>query len=117
VTRIAAPDPAFGPPTVRLSNGRVVANPLATTIRFANPTRGEGQFTTNGMHQLNVRVGHDVRFGPRRLELALDVLNVLNYDADQTFAGGANQTYSPFYKSGGSRQFPRAAQVSARFVF
>ena len=34
VTRIAAADPAFGPSTVRLSNGRTVANPLATTIRF-----------------------------------------------------------------------------------
>src|SRR6266566_7101203 len=39
VTRIAAPDPAFGPTSVVLSNGRPVSNPLATTIRFAYPTR------------------------------------------------------------------------------
>src|SRR5262249_31312650 len=43
VTRIPAPDPAFGPPTVTLSNGRVVSNPLATTIRFADATRDDGQ--------------------------------------------------------------------------
>ena len=45
VTRLAAPDPRFGPPTVTLSNGRIVSNPLATTIRFANATRDDGQFT------------------------------------------------------------------------
>ena len=38
------PDPQFGPPTVTLSNGRVVSNPLATTLRFAFPTRSEGQY-------------------------------------------------------------------------
>ena len=33
-TRIAAADPQFGPSTVTLSNGRLVSNPLATTLRF-----------------------------------------------------------------------------------
>src|SRR5260221_9029756 len=50
VTRMAAADPAFGPPTVRLSNGRVVSNPLATVIRFPDPPRGEGQMRTPALH-------------------------------------------------------------------
>src|SRR4029453_3463685 len=56
-TRVAAPDPQFGPPTVTLSNGRVVSNPLATTIRFAHPTRDDGQFTLSSLHLWNLRVG------------------------------------------------------------
>lgn len=44
LTQIAAADPQFGPPTVTLSNGRIVSNPLATTIRFAFPTRSDGQY-------------------------------------------------------------------------
>ena len=43
VNTIAAPDPAFGPATLTLSNGRVVSNPLATTYRFAYATRDDGQ--------------------------------------------------------------------------
>src|SRR5206468_3421286 len=39
LTRLAAPDPKFGPSTVTLSNGRVVSNPLATPVRFAYETR------------------------------------------------------------------------------
>jgi hypothetical protein len=81
VTRLATPDPRFGPPTVTLSNGRVVSNPLATTIRFANATRGDGQFTLPFGHALNLRIGKDVSFGTRRLETALDVFNVANHDA------------------------------------
>ena len=61
VDRIAAPDPAFGPPTLRLSNGRLVANPLATTIRFAYPTRGEGQIKAPNQNTWNVRVAKEFR--------------------------------------------------------
>ena len=42
VTRLAAADPRFGPALVTLANGTKQPNPLATTIRFAYPTRGEG---------------------------------------------------------------------------
>ena len=102
VTRLAAPDPRFGPPTVTLSNGRVVSNPLATTIRFANQTRDEGQFTLPAMHIWNVRIGKDIRFGARRLEAALDVFNVTNHDAFYLLASGANQTFNPLYGQGAS---------------
>ena len=54
VTKLAAPDPAFGPTTLVLSNGRLVSNPLATTIRFAYPTRSDGQFALQGMYSVNL---------------------------------------------------------------
>ena len=117
VTRLAAPDPRFGPPTVTLSNGRVVSNPLATTIRFANQTRDEGQFTLPAMHIWNVRIGKDIRVGARRLEAAVDMFNVTNHDAFYLLASGANQTFNPLYGQGAQRQTPRAAQISARYVF
>jgi hypothetical protein len=118
VTRRAEPDPRFGPPTVTLSNGRVVANPLATVIRFAFPTRGEGQSQTAPLHIWNLRVGRDIRIRSNRLELAVDIFNVTNEGADQAFnVAGANQLFSSNYRTTTSRQLPRSARVSARFVF
>ena len=64
-----------------LSNGRTVSNPLATTIRFANATRDEGQFKLPALHILNLRFGRDFRFGTYRLEPALEIFNVTNHDA------------------------------------
>ena len=43
-------NPQFGPPIVTLSNGRVVANPLATTIRFAGSDRTDQQFALPSIH-------------------------------------------------------------------
>jgi hypothetical protein len=117
VTRIAAPDPAFGPPVVILSNGRPVQNPLATTIRFVGPTRGDGQFTTDAIHVWNLRAGYTFRFGPRQLEAAVDFYNLANNGANQFLFPGANQTYNPFYKQGFLVQLPRSAQVSVRLAF
>ena len=57
VTRIAAADPRFGPPTVTLSNGRVVSNPLATTIRFAGKDRGDQQIKAPYLNVVNLRIG------------------------------------------------------------
>jgi hypothetical protein len=117
LTRLPAPDPRFGPPTIRLSNGRDVSNPLATTIRFAYPTRDEGQSTLPSVHVWNLRIGRDIRFGARRLETALDIFNVTNHDAFYLLELGANQTFSPLFGQGRQRQTPRAAQISARYVF
>jgi hypothetical protein len=124
VTRLAAADPAFGPASVTLSNGRVVANPLATTIRFVGPTRGDGQIETDPLTVLNLRIGKAFTFGPRKLEIAYDVFNALNADAFQQFKSGGNQTYSSNYGiaadgsiQGQSRQFARAGQLSIRFQF
>jgi hypothetical protein len=114
---LGAPDPAFGTPTVTLSNGRVVSNPLATPIRFANATRGDGQLRLPSLHIWNVRVGHRLSSARRPIEIALDVLNVINAGADQAFSPGANQQFSPVFGLGSTRQFPRAAELSFRVLF
>ena len=117
VSRVAASDPAFGPPTIQLSNGRIVSNPLATVIRFAYPTRGEGQLRTPNLHALNVRAGR--RFSIRRVtvDASLDVFNVTNHGADLGFEFMANQTYNPLYGKTTDRQLPRSAQIVLRAAF
>jgi hypothetical protein len=117
VTRIAAPDLAFGPTTLVLSNGRLVSNPLATTIRFAYPTRGDGQFTLQGMFSLNLQVSREFRLGSRTLQVSLSAFNLTNDDAPLQIAGGANQQYSTTYQQGIIVQQPRAAQAQFRFLF
>jgi hypothetical protein len=117
VTRIDAPDPAFGPPTVRLSNGRVVSNPLATVIRFAYPTRGEGQLRAPSLHGLNVRVTRRFQLERVRFDASVDVFNLTNNGADQGFLFTANQTYSPLFGQTTDRQGPRSAQVVFRASF
>jgi hypothetical protein len=125
VTRIAAADPQFGPSTVTLSNGRVVSNPLATTIRFAFPTRGEGQIKAPNLIIWNIRLGRDFVFGARKLSVGFDVINVTNRGADQQFQGGGNQLYNTTNYAiapdgsfrGQTRQAPRSGQLSFRFAF
>jgi hypothetical protein len=123
VTRLAAPDPHFGPPTVTLSNGRAVSNPLATTIRFAHRNRGEGQIKAPYLNVVNLSVGRIFNFGARKLNVSFDVFNLLNADTDQQFFDGGNQLYSSNYAIqdgeffGVNRQPPRQGQVTMRFTF
>jgi hypothetical protein len=125
VTRIASPDPRFGPPVVTLSNGRLVSNPLATTIRFAYDTRGEGQIKAPTLVTWNLRLGRETRVGRHRLSVAVDVLNVTNRGAEQQFQTGGNQLYNTANYAlapdgtfrGQSRQPPRSAQLSLRYAF
>jgi hypothetical protein len=117
ITRVPAPDPAFGPPAVRLSNGRLVSNPLATTLRFAYPTRGEGQLRTPNMHAWNLRAGRRIEIGPAKLDASLDVFNVTNNGADLGFEFLANQTFNPFFGRTTYRQSPRSAQIVVRASF
>ena len=114
--RIAAVDPGIGAATLSI-DGRTVSNPLAGVVRFAYPTRADGQFRLDALHLWNLRVGRSWAIGASRLALSLDVLNVINHDADQTFQAGGNQLFSPFFGQGSNRQFPRAFQASARFTF
>jgi hypothetical protein len=124
VTRIAASDPQFGPPLVTLPNGRVVSNPLATTIRFAYPTRGDGQLKAPYLKVVDVRLGRNFAFSTRRLEVSFDIFNLLNSDADQQFFNGGNQLYSSNYALqrdgsflGTNRQPPRSGQFTVRYGF
>jgi hypothetical protein len=113
----APANPAFGPPTLTLANGRLVSNPLATTIRFTYPTRGDGQLRTGLLHIWNVRVGRQFVVNHLKLDAALDLFNVTNNGADQSFMAGANQTYNPLYGLTNNRQLPRSAQVLLRVAF
>jgi hypothetical protein len=117
VRRLPAGDPSFGPPTVVLSNGRTVTNPLSTVVRFAYPTAGEGQFTSDGVHTWNIRMGRQFSRGHWRLEPALDLLNVVNAGAFQQFLSGANDQTSPNYRLQTNVQVPRTAMFSIRFSF
>ncbi len=117
VSQLPTAEPAFGPPTVTLSNGRVVSNPLATTLRFTYPTRGDGQLRTPALNALNVRMGRRFDFGRSKVDASLDVFNITNNGADQGFMVGANQTYNPLYGTTTFRQLPRSAQVVLRITF
>jgi hypothetical protein len=117
-TRIAAPDPQFGPTTVTLSNGRLVSNPLATTLRFANATQADGQFVLPATHYFNLRFARDFKFmATNRINVAFDLLNVVNAGGFQGFLSGANQLFSANYGKGGQVQTPRTYQLSFRYTF
>lgn len=115
LTQLAAPDPRFGPPTVRLSNGRVVSNPLATTTRFAYPTRGDGQIEADTLHLLNLRLTKEFRLAFARVQLSADVYNLPNAGADQDFIS-TNLTSASFGLRD-NRQVPRSGQISMRVIF
>ena len=117
ITRLAAADPAFGPPTVTLSNGRPVTNPLSTLLRFAYPTRGEGQLRTPDLHVVNLRAGRRFTFRRVKLDASLDIFNATNHGADLGFEFGANQTYNPLFGVTIDRQRPRSAQIVIRAAF
>jgi outer membrane receptor protein involved in Fe transport len=118
VTRIAAADPQLGPATVTLSNGRKVSNPLATTIRFVGPTRGDHQLQLNALQVINFRLGYSLKVLENRgLQAALDIFNLSNRGSYEQWMDGANQTYSPNYGKGRALQFPRVFQLSVRFEF
>jgi hypothetical protein len=118
VTRIGAADPQFGPTSVTLSNGRVVSNPLSTTIRFAFPTRGDGQVKAAARNEVNVRLGRKFKFGGNRsLDASLDIFNLTNAGSPERYRSDANQQYNPFYLGAQNLQPPRVAQIAARFTF
>jgi len=117
VTRIAAADPQFGPTTVRLSNGRVVANPLATTIRFAGRDRGDQQVKAGARNEVNLRAGRKFDLLGRRFDASVDVFNVLNGGSPERFRTDANQLFNPNHLVAQNLQPPRVVQLSLRFQF
>jgi hypothetical protein len=114
LTQLPAADPAFGPPTVTLSNGRVVSNPRshAGSLRLRD-ARGR-PVSVEGDAEWNGRVGRTFAMPRGRLEGAVDVFNITNHAADQSVQNGTNQLFSPFYGTGVTRQFPRALQAGQR---
>jgi hypothetical protein len=113
-----------------LSNGRTVSNPLATTVRFAYSSRGDGQLQAPTLAQWNARAGWRFAHGSRRFDIALSLLNITNRDALQEFLGGdgintgsnligsSSFAYAPDGTfRGQNRQAARTAQLSLRFEF
>ncbi len=133
VKYLSAPDPQFGPATLTLSNGRVVSNPLATTVRFAYANRGEGQLQSPTLATWNGRVARSFSLGEsRKFEVAFSVVNMTNRGTEQEFLGGStttastgsNQIGSPNFAygpdgifRGQNRQAARAGQLTVRFEF
>lgn len=116
VTSLPAPDPAFGPPSLTLPNGRVVSNPLATTTRYVGPL-GDNVLQAPAVHRLNLRFGKELRFGGvRTLDLNVDLFNVTNNGAPMFFRS-TNNTSPLFGQFSSTTQAPRAGQVSIVFRF
>ena len=111
VTRLSAADPRFGPALITLADGTRQPNPLATTIRFAYPTRGEGAVLNEPTRSLQLKIGREFVFGRHRFSPSLNIYNLLNSGANTQNADGANQQYNPAYLSGIQRLSARAFQL------
>ena len=117
VKRIPVADPKFGPPSVTLSNGRVVTNPLATTIRYNFATRGEGQVKANARKELNLKFTKSFHFARYRIEAGAGIYNVFNSGTIERYASDAGQLYSPNYLGYEGFQPPRALDLTVKFQF
>lgn len=117
-TRLSGPDPALGPASVTLPNGRVVSNPLAITTRILEG-RGNKQ-QTPGVSRVNLRVGVSTRFaGNQSIELTGMIFNVTNDDTPLAFLTGANDVTSVNYGRFSTSVFPpaRGYQVGVIYRF
>lgn len=116
--RLSAPDPRFGPARITLANGTTQPNPLATAIRFAHATRGEGQVANPIVTPLGLKIAREFAFSDRKkLEFGANILNVFNEADYYQFAGGANQRYSPNFMTYRSQQPARAFQMLVKYRF
>ena len=113
-----AADPIFGPGQVRLANGTLQPNPLATAWRFAYPTRSEGQVLNEATRYLQLNLGREFNLGAgRRFDVSLGIFNVFNTGAYTQWNDGANQLNTPNYLSRFNRHPPRAFQLSFKYKF
>lgn len=118
LTRLAAADPRFGPATVRLADGTTQPNPLATTIRFAFPTRGDNQESLETSRYLQFSVGRKFRIkGTHEFEPIVNVFNLLNNGAFTQFLAGSNQLYNPNYLRTTNQHPPRSISIRAVYRF
>ncbi|MBM3558876.1 MAG: hypothetical protein FJX53_03090 [Alphaproteobacteria bacterium] len=116
--RLATADPRFGPARVTLANGTTQPNPLATVIRFAYPTRGEGQVPNPLVMPLGLKVAREFTMSTnQKLEFGANILNVFNGAEFYQFGANANQRYSPNFLTYRSQQPARAFQLSVKYKF
>jgi hypothetical protein len=116
LTRLTSSDPSvtmYGPAQIKLADGKSTPNPLATTIRFANATRGEGQVANDTTRAWQVKIGRRFQVGRQQFEASVNIFNVLNAGYFQQYASGANRQYAPAdYLRKFNRQPPRAVQIT-----
>jgi hypothetical protein len=117
VDKLPSADPVFGPPTVRLANGSMQPNPLATTIRFACPTRSDCQTINDTARYLQLHVGRVFKLNRHQFEPAINIFDVFNTGAYTQWDTGANDRYSPNYLAVFNRHPPRAFQITAAYRF
>jgi hypothetical protein len=123
VDQLPANDPSlnvFGPATVVSSTGSRQSNPLRTRIRFVYPTRGEGQVLLAATHTVGMKLSKRIRLGGNRdVELATNILNLLNAGRGTEYArGGANRRYNTTaYLQPGNLQAARSFQFDVMFRF
>jgi hypothetical protein len=105
----------FGPG--RTANGQ--NNPLATTMRFVYPTRGEGQVQAPAIKTLGLNVNKSIRTGgSSEAVIGVAVFNVLNAgDYSQFNYSGANEKFNPNFLQFRNQQPARAAQLTLLFKF
>ena len=102
------------------STGSRQSNPLATRIRFVYPTRGEGQVLLAATHTVGLKLSKRFKLGGSRdVELATNILNLLNAGRGTEYArGGANRQYNTVaYLQPGNLQAARSYQLDILFRF
>jgi len=104
-------------PSVTLSNGRVVSNPLATRVRFFYPTRDEGQLQVPSLNVLDLRIGKRFKRGRHTLEGALEVFNLFNQGKNLEFNVPTLTEGQPAAFVSSGAQAPRAGQIIVRWEF
>jgi hypothetical protein len=103
---------------VRLANGSTQPNPLATTWRFANANRGEGQMLNETARYLQLNLSKTVRMmGNDTLEAGLGIFNVFNTGAHTQWNTGAQRVGTALYQSRFNRHPPRAFQLTVGYKF
>jgi outer membrane receptor protein involved in Fe transport len=117
VIQTVTADPIYGPGTVRLANGTTQPNPLATTWRFANATRSDGQLRNETARYLQLNIGRSIKLGRQSLEPAIGIFNVFNNGAFTQWNTGAQRLNTPLYLSRFNRHPPRAIQITVAHKF
>jgi Carboxypeptidase regulatory-like domain/TonB-dependent Receptor Plug Domain len=106
----------YGPATLKI-DGRTVSNPLATTFRFKNANRGDGQIWCPWLLQWNVLAGRTFHISDRQtIEADLNLYNLSNNGAGQQFVNGNNASSATFGELQNVQQ-PRSAQLGFRYRF
>jgi len=122
VTQLPVGDPqlaVFGPGIVTSSTGVTQSNPLSTRMRFAYPTRGEGQVMAPAQKTLGLKIGKKIDLmGTHNVELAANIFNILNAgDFTQYNYNGANEQFNPNYLGMRNQQPARALQATIGYRF